>query len=341
VLLYELLTSRTPFDAATLLKAGLEQMRRIIREQEPQRPSARLSTLEAADLTTIATHRRAEPPKLLSILRGDLDWIVMKALEKDRTRRYETASALATDIQRHLSNETIIARPPSASYRVQKFLRRNKAALGLASAILFLATALLVITFLLLKEFQLGKYTGISINSNPQGAEVWHGGEMLGYTPFVKKGLPPGEFTYVLVLAKFETSSNSTILLPKLHMNDITFLRPVGHGGTETAAGSSTNVTEIAAPVSLSASIVMIQGSVEFSTKESSRWVIAQTDMVLGPGSQLRTASNSLAKLRFEKSTITINENSVLEIPVQGTNNIDGSKSIIIRTKGAVAAIRG
>src|SRR5438132_1643279 len=95
VLLYELLTGKTPFDAKELLAAGLEEMRRTIREKEPVRPSTRLSTLQAAELTTAAKHRRVDGPNLLKLIRGDLDWIVMKCLEKDRARRYATASELA------------------------------------------------------------------------------------------------------------------------------------------------------------------------------------------------------------------------------------------------------
>ncbi len=153
VLLYELLTGRTPFDAATLLKAGLDQMRRIIREQEPQRPSTRLSTLDDADLTAVAEYRRAEAPKLLNLIRGDLDWIVMKSLEKDRTRRYETANGLATEIQRHLSNEPIIARPPSTLYRTQKLVQRNKLAVAIAFVIVIaLVCAIAIVTGLLVRE---------------------------------------------------------------------------------------------------------------------------------------------------------------------------------------------
>jgi len=141
VLLYELLTGRTPFDAKELLQSGLDELRRTIREKEPERPSTRLSTMLAADLTAVAQHRQSEPPKLIHVLRGDLDWIVMKALEKDRTRRYETANGLAMDIQRYLSNEPIIARAPSTLYRFQKLARRNKtifAVLGVGVAALIL-----------------------------------------------------------------------------------------------------------------------------------------------------------------------------------------------------------
>jgi serine/threonine protein kinase len=120
VLLYELLTGQTPFDSKKLLQAGLDEIRRTIREQEPPRPSTCLSTMLGADLTAIAKSRKAEPPKLIHMVRGDLDWIVMKALDKDRTRRYETANGLAMDIQRHMENEPVQARPPSAAYRLQK-----------------------------------------------------------------------------------------------------------------------------------------------------------------------------------------------------------------------------
>ncbi|MEJ0091262.1 MAG: serine/threonine-protein kinase [Limisphaerales bacterium] len=141
VLLYELLTGQTPFDAKNLMAVGLDAMRRIIREEEPARPSTRLSTMLAADLTNLAKHRQAEPAKLGSRLRGDLDWIAMKCLEKDRARRYETANGLALDIQRHLGNEAVTARPPSAGYRFQKIVSRHKTAVTV--------TAVLAITLLL------------------------------------------------------------------------------------------------------------------------------------------------------------------------------------------------
>ena len=134
VVLYELLTGHTPFESETLRSVGFDELRRIIREADPPRPSARVSTLQAADLSTISACRQTEPHKLSQQLRGDLDWIVMKAIEKDRERRYQSSSALAEDIERYLHDEPVLAGPPSAAYRLRKFVRRNKRALLTASA---------------------------------------------------------------------------------------------------------------------------------------------------------------------------------------------------------------
>jgi WD40 repeat protein len=130
VLLYELLVGTTPFDAKQLMASGLDEMRRVIREKEPTRPSSKLGTLQGEELTTAARRRGTEPTRLINLLRGDLDWIAMKCLEKDRTRRYETASGLAMDIQRHLNDEPILAHPPSTLYRFQKLVRRYKMAVA-------------------------------------------------------------------------------------------------------------------------------------------------------------------------------------------------------------------
>src|SRR2546425_2438227 len=113
VLLYELLVGQTPFDAQELASQGIEAMRRTIREKEPVRPSTRLATLQGEELTTAARRRSTDAPKLVHLLKGDLDWIVMKCLEKDRTRRYDTANGLAMDLKRHLNHEPVVARPPS------------------------------------------------------------------------------------------------------------------------------------------------------------------------------------------------------------------------------------
>jgi serine/threonine protein kinase/WD40 repeat protein len=126
VLLYELLTGRPPFDPRELMAQGIDAMRKTIREKEPVRPSTRLATLERDELTTTAKRRAVEAPRLVRLVTGDLDWIVMKCLEKDRTRRYETANGLAADLQRHLQNEPVVARPPSALYRLQKAWRRHR-----------------------------------------------------------------------------------------------------------------------------------------------------------------------------------------------------------------------
>jgi WD40 repeat protein len=135
VLLYELLTGTTPFDGERLRKAAFDEVRRIIREEEPPRPSTRLSTL-GATLSAVSSRRKTEPGKLSALVRGDLDWIVMKALDKDRTRRYETAHGLAQDVQRYLHDEPVQAGPPSAVYRLRKFVRRNRGPVLAATGVL-------------------------------------------------------------------------------------------------------------------------------------------------------------------------------------------------------------
>jgi serine/threonine protein kinase/tetratricopeptide (TPR) repeat protein len=125
VLLYELLTGTTPFTAERLRQAGYDEIRRVIREEEPPKPSTRISTLGQAAATASA-QRQSDPKQLSRLLRGEVDWVVMKCLEKDRNRRYETASALARDLQRYLHDEPVLACPPSAGYRLRKFVRRNK-----------------------------------------------------------------------------------------------------------------------------------------------------------------------------------------------------------------------
>jgi tetratricopeptide (TPR) repeat protein len=168
VLTYELLTGTTPFDATKLGSAGYNEMVRIIREEEPHKPSTRISALSSplhqepeprrcgqnrarkepvisgttkfitdrrSTAENIAKQRRTDPAALRKLLRGDLDWIVMKCLEKDRRRRYETANGLAMDIRRHLSNEPVVARPPSRPYRMRKFIQRNRAAVAGATTV--------------------------------------------------------------------------------------------------------------------------------------------------------------------------------------------------------------
>jgi tetratricopeptide (TPR) repeat protein len=141
VMLYELLAGTTPFDKDRLHLASYDELRRIIREEEPPRPSARITTLAADKASTVHEHRRTDAKRLSQQVGGELDWIVMKCLEKDRNRRYESASSLARDIERYLRDEPVHACPPSASYRFRKFARRNKTLLAAGGAI---AAAILI-----------------------------------------------------------------------------------------------------------------------------------------------------------------------------------------------------
>ncbi|HEY1662462.1 MAG TPA: serine/threonine-protein kinase [Verrucomicrobiae bacterium] len=140
VLLYELLTGKTPFDADELMASGIDQMRKTIREKDPLRPSTKLATLKGEELTTTAKRRSVDRSKLLYQLKGDLDWIVMKCLEKDRMRRYDTATGLAADIKRHLNMEPVVACPPSKFYEFQKTVRRHKFGFAATAAIIIVLT---------------------------------------------------------------------------------------------------------------------------------------------------------------------------------------------------------
>jgi eukaryotic-like serine/threonine-protein kinase len=156
VLLYELLAGRTPFDGQELLRSGLIEMRRTLQETEPPRPSAMLTTIHGEELLTTAAHRLVEPPRLISTLKGDLDWIVMKSLEKDRTRRYETANGLLMDVERYLANEPVLARPPSRIYRLRKLVHRNRVVFASGAAVVVaLIVGLGISTWLFVRESRL------------------------------------------------------------------------------------------------------------------------------------------------------------------------------------------
>jgi eukaryotic-like serine/threonine-protein kinase len=170
VMLYELLTGSTPFDAKELVASGLDAMRKTIREKEAVRPSTRLAALGADELTTRAKRRSADTSKLLHQIKGDLDWIVMKCLEKDRGRRYETANGLAADLKRYLNDEPVVARPPSTAYRVQKALRRNRI---MASATVLVLMAILAGTAVSIGEALRARKElrrALAAESNAQGA---------------------------------------------------------------------------------------------------------------------------------------------------------------------------
>jgi serine/threonine protein kinase len=170
VLLYELLTGTTPFDGETVKKVGYDEMRRIIREEDPPQPSTRLSTMQQAALSTIAERRGLEPHRLRQHLRGELDWIVMKALEKDRDRRYESASAFATDVQRYLSGDVVEACPPSAGYRLRKYVSRNRTRMvvwGSAFGVVFVGVLSLAIgSFFVWREKEQTKLENVRAQQN-------------------------------------------------------------------------------------------------------------------------------------------------------------------------------
>ena len=150
-ILYELLVGALPFDPKELRRAGFDEIRRRIREQDPPKPSTKLSTMGEAS-TTQAHNRRTERPALIRQLRGDLDWITMKALEKDRTRRYGSPSELAADIDRYLHHQPIVARPPSTAYKAKKFVRRHRVGVGVATTLAMLLIAFSVTTALQAKR---------------------------------------------------------------------------------------------------------------------------------------------------------------------------------------------
>jgi WD40 repeat protein/serine/threonine protein kinase len=158
VLLYELLTGRTPFDTSKLMERGYDAVMQTIREEDPPKPSTRLSTLNREELTAVAAKRSAEPGKLSRLVHGDLDWIVMKALEKGRQRRYETANSFAEDLARHLMNVPVTARPPTLGYRIRKTVRRHRLVTAFTAAIvLSLAMGIVVSTRQTLRSWRFAR----------------------------------------------------------------------------------------------------------------------------------------------------------------------------------------
>src|ERR1039458_2900220 len=352
VLLYELLTGRQPFDSAALRRSAIDEILRIIREQEPPRPSASLTTLTEQELTLVAQRHQSEPTKFSNLLRGDLDWIVMKALEKDRTRRYLTANDFSTDIKRHLMNETVSAGAPTAGYKFAKFVRRNKNALSIGLMVASLTIALLVCVFFLFKDFKAENYGGITVNSDPNGAEVWRDGQLLGTTPFKSVKLRTGEFAYSLVLSNYESVTNKTRLLPKTLQNDLVFLRRVELSGAGTILNSSTNITKLTGIASRGVIIVSTQGTVEVARSGTVQWIPAEANTAVSPGDKLRTAmGSSVALLWSDNSVVRISELTTIEIAdpslefKNGTiyeSNANGTTNHIrIITSGSLAGVKG
>jgi serine/threonine protein kinase/dienelactone hydrolase len=183
VLLYELLTGTTPFSEEELRNDGYIEMQRVIREQEPLKPSTRLSSF-GQTLTDIAKYRGCTPDLLTKAIRGDLDWIVMKTLEKDRTRRYETAYTLAEDIERHLKNEPILAGSPGMFYHLQKFVRRNRSRLAMAMVVTILAVGLVIMAVKYQRSLRLEWAKGEAL---PRIVELVQAGEISSAFPLAQK----------------------------------------------------------------------------------------------------------------------------------------------------------
>jgi len=200
VLLYELLVGQTPFDTREMMQGGLDALRRIIREQEPQRPSTKVNTLVGEARSTTGRHRQTDVRKLALQLQGDLDWIVMKCLEKDRTRRYETANGLAADLQRHLDNEPVVARPPSLSYRAGKVLRRNRLAFAAVTTVtlsLMLSVAgILIVQYRASRSYRERLY----VSEVRRAGTAWQAGQSSGLRELLERcpdGLRGWEWSFL------------------------------------------------------------------------------------------------------------------------------------------------
>jgi serine/threonine protein kinase/Tol biopolymer transport system component/Tfp pilus assembly protein PilF len=226
VLLYELLTGTPPFGEEELRKAGYIEMQRIIREQEPTKPSTKLSTL-GETLTDIAKLRSATPEMLTKAVRGDLDWIVMKSLEKDRGRRYETANGLALDIRRHLDHEPVLARGPSPTYRLQKFLRRHRSKTIAVLAIAVTAGALVIILSmwnrdrLQLTEAEGFRHRGLLSQARDQYAKAEREAALETIKPILDSSHvgPEAQLLYAGILVDNRRSDEATAVLERL-LND-------------------------------------------------------------------------------------------------------------------------
>jgi len=235
----------------------------------------------------------------------------MRCLEKDRTRRYETANGLAKDIQRHLNNEPVLASPPSAIYRLRKLVRRNKPAFAVGTLV-SAALAMVVIAFF--KEFQAGKYGGVEINTYPEGAEVWLKGARMGTTPYEATRLTPGKVTYGLKLTNHEPFEAEITIAARKQTAFTFFLDAPKQVPTNSVSAFSTyRMGKVVEPLEMR--LVELQGTVELSAKGATRWFQVSLNLLLRPGDRLRTGRFSRATLRWsDGSVVSISQLTELEI---------------------------
>jgi len=202
VVLYRLLTGVLPFDTKTLREGGIDRMRKIICEEEPGTPSTKLSTLGGEESTRLAQRRRIDPGALHRRLRGDLDWITLKAMEKDRTRRYQTAHALSEDIQRHLNNEPVLAGPPSKIYRLKKLLRKYRTQ-AIAAAMAAVLLACIAVIFMMYVQ---------AVSRGKEAEFIKHKGILSKAMEFRSRG------QFQDAMSKVETMVNSEHVGPEAHL---------------------------------------------------------------------------------------------------------------------------
>jgi serine/threonine protein kinase len=337
VLLHELMIGTPPFDAQELLQSGIEGIRKIIREKDPLRPSTKLSRLEVSKQTMIAMQRQTQAPALIRIVRRELDWIILKTLEKDRTKRYDTAIALAEDVSHFLNNEPVAARPRSRLYQLRQIVRRHPGAMAAASAIVLLAAALLVSLLHHFRDLATARYGGIEIATQPAGAEVWLQGRRAGVTPFTTATLAPGEYTCTLQHSNCAPCESKIQVSPGKQFQLIAFLK---EKKTE-AAGSqlSTNSENLiaAVPQDLQVSVLSLEGDVRCQRAGLTNWDPVVPGGLLKSGDRLRTGPASQALLRLsDLSRMRVSESTVIEITPPNKLNL-GNGQMYIFSRGTAA----
>jgi hypothetical protein len=277
--------------------------------------------------TTTAKLRGSDAPKLLGLLRGDLDWIVMKCLEKDRTLRYETSNELAKDLQRFLNHEPVGARPPSQLYRFRKLIRRNR--------LVFTSIGSVVVALLmglLMSIWQSSRYGNIEITSEPSGASLYEKDQMMGSTPYRANNVRSGKLEYRFQLEGYQPLSLALEVGANVTTKWSVLLRK---NGTVEPAVAWLSRSE--------AHIITLQGTVEISTDGGKRWILVGAAQSLHVGDRVRTGQNSRVQLMWSDRTVCnlgqLTE-AVMLGPLTPTAVPSGGRIKVI-TRGATAPVEG